>query len=165
MGPDVDDDAVRPQRRRRSIAMTPEEVDTFLGAQQTCRVATVTRKGHPHVTPLWFAWDGAALWLYSIIDSQRWKDLSHDSRVAAVIDDGDRYGELRGVEITGAAVVIGEVPRRGEPHDELAEPERLFSEKYFGAAEFTSDGRHAWLRITPVSLRSWDFRKLPTAAM
>lgn len=163
MTPHIDDGAVRPQSRRRSMAMTPDEVDTFLSGQRTCRVATVTRSGQPHVTPLWFGWDGRSLWLYSITDSQRWSDLSHGSQVAAVIDDGDHYGELRGVEILGTAAVVGEVPRRGIAHPELAEPERMFSEKYFRANEFSYDGRHGWLRITPASLRSWDFRKIRTA--
>ena len=26
----------------------------------------------------------------------------------------------------------------------------------------THDGRHAWLRITPLKMVSWDFRKLAT---
>ena len=34
--------------------------------------------------------------------------------------------------------------------------------KYFGAADMTHDGRHAWLRITPGKITSWDFRKLAT---
>lgn len=143
--------------------MPPEEVDTFLARQRTCRVATVTRAGHPHVTPLWFGWDGRYLWLYSLTDSQRWSDLGHGSQIAAVIDDGDRYRELRGVEILGTVTVVGEVPRRGTAHPELAEPERIFSEKYFCSEEFSYDGRHGWLRIAPVSLRSWDFRKIRTA--
>ena len=32
--------------------------------------------------------------------------------------------------------------------------------KYFGSATMTYDGRHAWLRITPLKIVSWDFRKL-----
>jgi hypothetical protein len=35
------------------------------------------------------------------------------------------------------------------------------SAKYFGA-EMTHDGRHAWLRVTPQKIVSWDFRKLAT---
>ena len=45
---------------------------------------------------------------------------------------------------------------------ELAEPERLMAGKYFRAADMTHDGRHAWLRITPAKITSWDFRKLAT---
>ncbi|MGU3500949.1 pyridoxamine 5'-phosphate oxidase family protein [Mycobacterium sp. C31M] len=141
--------------------MTRDEVDSFLAQQRTCRVATVSRSGQPHVTPLWFAWDGAALWLYSIVDSQRWTDLTHDARISVVVDDGAAYGELRGVEIVGTAMVVGEVPRTDSANPELAAPERLFSEKYFAGTEFVSDGRHAWVRITPTTARSWDFRKIP----
>jgi nitroimidazol reductase NimA-like FMN-containing flavoprotein (pyridoxamine 5'-phosphate oxidase superfamily) len=52
---------MKEQRRGRKIAMTPQEVDTYLAAERTCRVATVGADGAPHVTPLWFAWDGASL--------------------------------------------------------------------------------------------------------
>ncbi|QFS90365.1 Pyridoxamine 5'-phosphate oxidase [Mycobacterium sp. THAF192] len=140
--------------------MTTAEIDAFLSEQRTCRVATVSGTGQPHVTPLWFAWDGTAIWLYSIVDSQRWTDLTRDARVALVIDDGEHYGELRGVEIVGTAAAIGDVPRSGSPRADVSIPERLFSEKYFGADEFVSDGLHAWLRVNPVHLRSWNFRKL-----
>jgi len=60
--------------------------------------------------------------------------------------------------------VVGPVPRAGqETEPELAEPERLMAAKYFGGAgEMTHDGRHAWLRVTPLKTVSWDFRKLAT---
>ena len=35
--------------------------------------------------------------------------------------------------------------------------------KYFGQPPMIHDGRHAWLRITPLKLVSWDFRKLADA--
>jgi nitroimidazol reductase NimA-like FMN-containing flavoprotein (pyridoxamine 5'-phosphate oxidase superfamily) len=34
--------------------MTPAEVDAFLSAEHTCRVATTGADGRPHVAPLWF---------------------------------------------------------------------------------------------------------------
>lgn len=105
---------LREQRRARRIAMTPDEVDAFLAAERTCRVATVGADGRPHVVPLWFAWDGRALWLTSLAD----------------------------------------VP-------ELAEPERLFARKYAGGDTYTPDGRHAWLKVVPDKIVSWDFRKIP----
>jgi hypothetical protein len=38
------------QRRMRAIAMTAEEMDSFLGEQRTCRMATLG-PGGPHGTP------------------------------------------------------------------------------------------------------------------
>ena len=153
----------RQQRRGRVIAMTAGELDAFLDQQHTCRFAT-TGPGGPHVAPVWFVWDGQALWVYSLTRSQRWANVSRDPRVAIVVDDGHHYHELHGVEIEGRATVVGPVPRTGDGGlPELAEPERLMAAKYFaGAGEMTHDGRHAWLRVTPLKMVSWDFRKLAT---
>ena len=153
---------VQQQRRGRVIAMTAEELTSFLGEQRTCRFATTGPDG-PHVAPVWFVWDGQALWVYSLTRSQRWANVSRDPRVAVVVDDGHHYHELHGVEIEGEATVVGPVPRTGDEDPrppELAEPERLMAAKYFGQPEMTHDGRHAWLRITPLKIVSWDFRKL-----
>jgi pyridoxamine 5'-phosphate oxidase-like protein len=146
------------QRRGRRIAMTPDEVDAFLTEQRTCRVATVGRNG-PHATPLWFAWHGGALWLTSVVRSQRWTDLQRDPRVAVVVDAGTSYDELRGVELRGRVEVVGEVPRTGAPVPELDGPERVFADRYAGGV-VGHDGRHAWLRLAPDKITSWDFRKL-----
>ncbi len=138
--------------------MSPAELDAFLGTAHTCRVATASPDG-PHNTPLWFAWDGTTLWLYSIVKSQRFTDLQRDPRVAVVIDAGEEYVELRGVEITGRATVVGPVARLGHEDDaRLVVPEGLFASKYT-AGVFLHDGRHAWLQVIPEKIASWDFRK------
>ncbi len=146
------------QRRSRRIAMAPEERDAFLAEQRTCRVATTSAAG-PHLTALWFVWDGEALWLTSIVKSQRWTDLERDPRVSVLVDSGEGFGELRGVELRGVAEPVGEIPRTGEPNERLVEPERLFGDKYAGGA-FGHDGRHAWLRVAPEKITSWDFSKM-----
>jgi len=158
MGDETGGTSVKDQRRGRKIAMTPEERDQFLARERTCRVATAGG-GAPHVTPLWFAWDGTSLWLTSLVNSQRWTDLQRDPRVSAVVDAGDGYMELRGVELHGRAAPVGEAPRTGEPVAELEVPERIFADKYAGG-QVHHDRRHAWLRITPDKIVSWDFRKL-----
>ena len=150
---------MREQRRGNKAAMSTEERDAFLGQERTCRVASIGGDGSPHVTPLWFAWDGTSLWLTSIVKSQRWTDLQRDNRVSVIVDGGIEFTELRGVELRGTVEVVGEVPRTGEPLAELETPEQLFGDKYAGGT-MGHDGRHAWLRLTPEKVVSWDFRKL-----
>jgi hypothetical protein len=150
------------QRRGRRIAMTPEEVDAFLREQRTCRVGVVTREGTPHVSPVWFGWDGEALWLYSLTRSRRWASLQANPRVSIVVDAGHDYFELHGVELLGDVEFVGEVPRIGKDNPELVEPERIFATKYFEGFGFVYDERHAWVRLRPRKLVSWDFRKLAT---
>ena len=142
--------------------MTGPELDEFLTVQRTCRVATVSPSG-PHVTPLWFVWDGSSLWLHSLSRSQRWTDLERDNRVAVVIDTGTEYAELRGAELRGRAVTVGEVPRTGEPDAVLTAVESVFSRKYFGTETMYYDARHAWRRLTPDKITTWDFRKIPAS--
>lgn len=155
--------APKPQRRARKIAMTPEEVTAFLDEERTCRVATNGTNG-PHATPLWYLWEGAddggALWLTSLSRSQRWADLERDPRIAVVVDAGHDYGDLRGVELRGSVEIVGEVPRTGEPHAELERVEQAFADRYTSGRPLI-DGRHAWLRLRPEKITSWDFRKIP----
>ena len=150
---------MKQQRRGRRIAMTSEELAEFLDRERTCRVATIGPDG-PHATPLWFGWDGEYVWLYSIVKSQRWTDLQRDPRIGVVIDAGVEYLELRGVEFTGTVEIVGEVPRTGEPNDALSGIEPVFARKYMGGDDMFHDGRHAWLRVKPTKIASWDFRKL-----
>jgi hypothetical protein len=153
---------MREQRRGRRIAMTPVEVDDFLATERTCRVATVDDEGRPHVVPLWFVWHRQELWLYSLTRSRRWADLQANPRAAVVVDAGTAYGELCGVEIEGATDVVGEVPRTGEPQPDLDAVEAAFAQRYHPELDGTlhHDGRHAWLRVVPDKISSWDFRKM-----
>ena len=139
--------------------MESHELDAFLGEQRMCRLGSVGADGSPHVSPLWFVWDGSSLWLHSVVKSQRWANLLRDPRVSVAVDAGEGYFELRGVELLGRVEVVGEVPRGDAPDAELAEPERLWGDKYTGGT-FFSDGKHAWLRLVPDKIVSWDFRKI-----
>jgi hypothetical protein len=151
---------IAPQRRARRIAMSDEERDAFLGEQRVCRVASVDSAGTPHVTPLWFVWDGAHLWLSSIVRAQRHANLLRNPRVAVVVDAGHGYGELHGVELGGTVHAVGEQPRSDAPNPELEPAEAAFAAKYMGGAPFAVDGRHGWLRVDPDRQYTWDFRKL-----
>ena len=138
------------QRRGRKIAMTDEELDAYLGTERTCTVATVSHDG-PHVTALWFVWDGECVWLYSITRSQRWTDLQRDPRVAVLVEAGEEYNELRGVRDPRPRrgrrrrTAYGWSRRRRSPT-----PEGLFAAKYQGGGdEMFHDGRHAWLSSPP----------------
>lgn len=146
------------QRRGRSIAMTQADLAAFLVEQRTCRVATVAPDGRPHNSPLWFVWDGSCLWLNSIVRSQRWVNIQRNPQVSVVVDAGDSFAELRGVEMTGSVEQVGDVPRSATFDERLAEPERLFGDKYADGS-FHADGRHAWLRLAPDKVVTWDFRK------
>lgn len=140
--------------------MSKDELDQILREERVCRVATISADGSPHVSPLWFVWDGSALWLNSVVKSQRWTDIERDPTVSVLVDSGIAYDELRGAELKGRLEQIGDVPRTDRPDPELLAAERLFGQKYRPDGSFRPDGRHAWLRLVPAAFVSWDFRKL-----
>ncbi len=151
------------QKRRRRIAMTADERDAFLSTSRVARVASLRADGSPDVTPLWFAWVDGSLWLSSLLRSQRWTNLARDPRVSVVIDDGDTYETLRGIELSGRAAPVGEQPRTGLPEPSLEEVETVYAEKYSIDPDHVYDGLHAWLRIDVDRELSWDHSKIAAA--
>ena len=77
----------RPQRRGRAIAMTHEEIDAFLAAERTCRVATIGADSAPHVTPLWFVWDGEAVWVSTRLTNPTGRNLRDGGRTRLAFGD------------------------------------------------------------------------------
>lgn len=139
------------------LSLSVEELDTYLAERRAARVATVGADGTPHVVPLWFVWNGGALFLNSTLGNPTVENMLRTGTAAAVIDDGDEYEELRGV------VLRGRVDRLGDTAP--SDVERAWSDKYMGGAEvpYRRWRNRTWFRLTPVRTASWDFRKIPAA--
>ena len=87
--------------------MSDEEVRAFLRERQVMTVATIANDGRPHLTAMWYGFlaDGTpALWTYG--KSQKVVNLRRDPRLTCLIEDGEAYNELRGVELRATASVI-----------------------------------------------------------
>jgi PPOX class probable F420-dependent enzyme len=91
--------------------MTDTEINAFLAEQRVMSVATVGADGRPHVVAMWFGFvEGApAFWTYG--KSQKIVNLRRDPRLTCLIESGDAYNELRGVELVADAELI-EDPER-----------------------------------------------------
>jgi PPOX class probable F420-dependent enzyme len=92
--------------RRAQITMTPDEVDAFLAGRRTMNVATIGPTGHPHVVAMWYGFhDGApAFWTFG--RSQKMLNLRRDPKLSALVEDGDVYAELKGVELVGTGRIV-----------------------------------------------------------
>lgn len=146
--------------RRDQIRMTPEEVDEFLHGRHTMNVATIGADGRPHLVAMWYGFlDGApAFWTYG--KSQKIVNLQRDPRITCLVEDGDRYEELRGAELVGRGVVIDDpdaVMAVGiSVFERYTAP---FSEEYRPMIEKTGAKRVA-VKIEVEKTVSWDHRKL-----
>jgi nitroimidazol reductase NimA-like FMN-containing flavoprotein (pyridoxamine 5'-phosphate oxidase superfamily) len=137
---------------RSQLRMTPTELEAFLQSERTVRIATVSPEGEPHVAPLWFVWQDGRMYLNSLKRSRRTRDIERGSRVAACVDAGEEYVELRGVVLYGSFEDAGDVP----------EIRRAFGEKYWHGADIPETRSHRWLVMEPDKVVSWDFAKIPS---
>ncbi len=86
------------------VAMTQDEIDDFLSGRWVVRLATLARDGYPHVTPLWYYWDGQCLYLALTRNRRAFKHLNRDPRCSAAIDMDDR--PLMGMRTNLAKAVV-----------------------------------------------------------
>lgn len=92
--------------RRRSIRLTQQEIDDLLGGRHVMNVATSNHDGTIHLVAMWYGFldEGLALWTYG--KSQKVRNLQRDPKLTCLVEDGERYDELRGVELVGTGEVI-----------------------------------------------------------
>ena len=86
------------------VAMSTEEIDDFLSGRWVVRLATLAGDGYPHVTPLWYYWDGKCLYLALTRNRLAFKHLNRDPRCSAVIDMDNR--PLMGMRSNLAKAVV-----------------------------------------------------------
>lgn len=139
---------------RSHLRLRGDELDELMASQRTCRVATVSPGGEPHVVPLWFVWMDGTLYFNNLNRSRRTRDIESGSRVAVCVDAGEQYGELNGAVFYGRLEEAATDPRS-------ADARRAFGAKYFGGIDVPQTRSHTWLRMKPDRVVSWDFKKIP----
>jgi hypothetical protein len=80
--------------------MNETEVGAFLAGTRTLNVATLASDGTIHLVAMWFVMHGASPVFWTYARSQKARDLSRDPRLSALVEDGDSYDTLRGVQTT-----------------------------------------------------------------
>jgi PPOX class probable F420-dependent enzyme len=92
--------------RRDQIKMSPEEVESFLHEEKTMSIATISSDGRPHVVAMWYAWVDGELAFWTFGKSQKVMNLRRDPRITCMVEAGDTYADLRGVELIAKARIV-----------------------------------------------------------
>lgn len=71
-----------------------------------CRIATIQPSGAPHVTPVWFAFEGGEVLITPRAESSWLANIRREPRVALTIDE--EAGPYRKVTVEGAARIVFE---------------------------------------------------------
>ena len=149
--------------RRSTITMSDEEIVAYLEEQRVLNVATIGPTGHPHVVAMWYVvLDGQpAFWTFG--KSQKIMNIRRDPKITGLVESGDVYNELRGVELVGTARLV-------EDYESIRDLGIRVSTKYSGPpsdAALPFIEKQAQKRIGVVidvdSVVSWDHTKLAGA--
>ncbi|HEY3140766.1 MAG TPA: pyridoxamine 5'-phosphate oxidase family protein [Acidimicrobiales bacterium] len=149
--------------RRDQIRMSEDETREFLNGRHTMNVATMNHDGSIHLVAMWYGFVGErpAFWTYG--RSQKIRNIERNPQVTCLVETGDVYEELMGVELVGRAELVTE-------YDGLMEIGRSVFERYIG--EWTPEmqpyldqtgAKRLGVIIEPTRVVTWDHRKLQGA--
>ena len=95
--------------------MTAEEVNAFIRQGRTAVLVTLADDGFPEPVGMWFVVDDdageAVVWMRTYAKSQKVINLLRNPKAALLIETGDRYTELQGVQLVGTIDVSDDVDR------------------------------------------------------
>jgi general stress protein 26 len=97
--------------RRNSITMTDDEIQAYLVSQKILNVATIGPSGHPHLVAMWYALVDGKVQFWTFAKSQKVQNLRRDPKMTGLIESGDSYNELKGVELVGTGRLIDDYDR------------------------------------------------------
>lgn len=149
--------------RRDQIEMTPEEQLAFLGEERVVVASTIGPRGWPHSMPLWFVVRDGDIWTWTFAKSQKVRNLERDSRCTLLVEAGEEYGELRGVQIEAEAELIRDTEQVLAFAKELAArySDGIGSVEGDAAAALAAQApKRVAMHFHPIRTASWDHRKL-----
>lgn len=146
--------------RRDQIRMTDAEVAEFLDGRHTMNIATLNHDGSIHLVAMWYVMDGADPVFWTYRKAQKILNVQRDPRITCLVETGEAYEELRGVELVGTAELITD-------RDEIMAFGEQIASRYTGpVTDETRPFVHAvgekrWaVRVRVERTVSWDHSKL-----
>ena len=139
-----------------SIKMASEEMRRFLKEPLLTFVATLTKTGHPHVTPRWSYYDGHHFYMTLVDGNPKTRALARDNRISLAIGSYDM--PFRAVLVHGTAELL---------RDNVEPTIRQIMEKYAGPdkaegmTDFAMTEPQVIAKVTPIRIYTWDQSKVP----
>ena len=145
---------------RNKVAMSDEEIATYLERSRTATMATIGPDGVPHLVAMWYAVVDGQIWFETKAKSQKAVNLRRDPRITVMLEDGNTYDTLRGVSMEGTAEIVDDPDRLFEVGVSVWERYNgPYSDEVKPLVEFMLHNRIA-VRVDVQRVRSWDHRKL-----
>ena len=149
-------------KSRQRVAMSDDEVRSFLGDNLKVQVASIGRDGMPHLTTLFYVLIDGKISFWTYATSQKVKNLERDHRVSALVETGTDYAELAGVSVQGTAEIVRDA-------DGIRRIGSAVVSAMAGGEDLGDLGRdiveqqvtkRVGIVITPTKVASWDHAKM-----
>ena len=157
--------------QRAAVAMPPGDVAAVLAGARKMQLASINPDGTPHLVTMFYGMRDTRIAFWTYRASRKARNLARDRRVTCLVEDGEDYFELRGVQVAGVvhriddlagvtevgrliAARLPAVPGGTRPPGPLTDE----LERYVVQA---AEKRAAYL-VEPHRVVSWDHRRLLT---
>lgn len=140
--------------------MSADEVADFLAERHTTTMCTINVDGSIHAVAMWYGLWRGRLAVQTKAKSQKVRNVLRDPRMTCLVEAGERYEELRGVELVGRAEILDDPDHLWEVgvsvYDRYVAP---YDEEARTAVAAMLNKRVA-IALTVERTVSWDHRKL-----
>lgn len=147
-----------------SVRLEAEEAWHLIAGAHTGILVTLRRDGVPIALPMWFVALDRQVYVRTPDRSKKMARLRRDSRVSFLVEEGERWAELRAVHLTGRAEVVADAGLVERVEQEMARKYAGFTTartEMPGATRRHYEQQFVFARIVPDDrLISWDNRKL-----
>lgn len=135
------------------------EVRSFLGRTLLARMGTANpRTMQPHVTPVWFEWDGECVWISAFNSTRKVKDLQKNQKVSILVDTGGEGNPTQAVLFEGTAVLITDsklvMPRAESIYTRYLGPEGVKAKE---PQSWLTDPENTIIQLAPERVFVWGF--------
>ncbi len=137
------------------MSMTSKEIADFLSNPYLADLATIKPGGAPHLTPVWYLYDGEYIYITSRPGRTKVRNIRRDPRVALCVHDP--RPPYKGVTAEGTAEIVED--GAAELTSELAV--RYLGEEGIAYAQGLNQFKRIVIKIKPDRLVSWDYSKEP----
>jgi PPOX class probable F420-dependent enzyme len=147
-------------KQRDQVAMSPDEVAALLAEGRKLQLATINQDGTPHLVTMFYTMIGGQIAFWTYRSSLKARNLARDPRLSCLVEAGEEYFDLRGVQVSGAARCVA------EPGGVLDIGHRIMaglSGVPAGAVqEYVAHAarKRVGYIVEPARIASWDHRKL-----
>jgi PPOX class probable F420-dependent enzyme len=146
--------------QRQAVKMTLDEVEAFLHEERTTTMCSMHPDGSIHAVAMWYAFIDGAMAVETKRKSQKVQNLRRDPRLTFLVEAGDRYEELRGVEVVGQARIVEDSEAVWEFGVSMYERYvGTYSEEQRPMVEMMMRNRVV-IAVDVTKVVSWDHRKL-----